>query len=182
MDMIGAMQWKCCLLAAVLAMAAVPARADDCGPVVAAQVKLFHTPYRSTLVMHHNDGPDLIIGNVNTADTRYVNMSGVLTDDWEHSPLDANKDEAEYLHNLRQIKQSCNLERSEAVNGDMADVYTIQDRNSDIIKSRTWISRALGLPVKIETYLGQNTERPGTSVATYEYNDVKPPQDFPASP
>ena len=174
------MRWKFCLLAAMLA--APPAWADDCGPVVAAQVKLFHTPYRSTLVMHHNDGPDLIIGNINTTDTRYVNMSGVLTDDWEHSPLDANKDEAEYLHNLRQMKLSCNIERSEPVNGDMTDVYTTQDRGSDTIKSRTWISRSLGLPVKIESYLGQNTERPGTSTATYEYNDVKAPEDSPPSP
>jgi hypothetical protein len=161
----------------LLALAAGPVWADDCDAVVAAQARQYRTPYRAHTVMHHADGDDLVIDAVNTADTRYVKMSGSLSNDWEHSPLDAAKDEAEYRHNMRQEKLSCHIERSEAIDGDMTDVYVMQDRGADAIKSRVWISRGLGLPLKIETYTGQNTERQGTSTATYEYKDVQPPKD-----
>ncbi|HEV2561973.1 MAG TPA: hypothetical protein VGT78_07510 [Rhizomicrobium sp.] len=159
----------------LLALAAGPVWADDCDAVMAAQARQYRTPYRAHSVMHHEGDDDLVIDAVNTADTRYVKMSGSLSNDWTHSPLDTAKDVAEYRHNMRQQKLSCHIERSEAVGGDMIDVYVTQDRGADAIKSRIWISRALGLPVKIETYTGQNTERQGISTATYEYNDVKPP-------
>ncbi len=176
------MNWKFGALAALLALTAQPALADSCRTVTDAQIKQFHTPFRAQTVMHHDNDDDLIIEAVNTADTRYVKMSGSLTDDWTKSPLDAARDESDYRHNIRVQRWDCHIEKSEEIGGDMTDVWITQNEDSDTVLSRTWVSRALGLPLRIETYTGQGTERPGTATAVYEYSDVQAPSDSPPSP
>ena len=159
----------------LLALMAGPALADSCRTVTDAQIKQFHTLFRAKTVMHHDNDDDLVIEAVNTADTRYVKMSGSLSVDWSRSPLDAAKDESDYRHNIRVQRWDCHIEKSEEIGGDMADVWITQNEDSDAILSRTWVSRALGLPLKIETYTGQGTERPGIATAVYVYDNVAPP-------
>ena len=178
------MGWKNCLLAAVLlAAGTAPALASGCDTVITAHVKRLHMPFRSKSVQQHNDNSDeLTIEAINIGDKRYVKMSGVLEGDWSPSARDPGKEDSDYRRLMRSQRLTCSLEKSENGAGGMEDVWLTQNSDTDAIESRTWILQSTGLPMRVETYTGQNTERPGTNTTTYEYDDVKPPEASPPSP
>lgn len=176
------MAWKPCLVAAaLLAAGALPAMAGSCDTLTGAHLKRLHTSFRSKSVQTHNDNSDeLTIESVNIGGKRFVKMSGVLSDDWTASARDPDKEASDYSHMMRAARISCSLEKSGDSGSGMADIWLTTDRDSDAVQSRTWILQGSGLPVRVETYTGQNTERPGTNTTTYEYDDVKPPEAAPA--
>lgn len=167
----------------VLAVGIAPAMAGSCDAIISAHLKRFHTDFRSKSVQQHNDNSDeLTIESINIGDKRFVKMSGVLSEDWTPSTRDPGKEASDYSHMMRAARISCSLEKSENAASGVADVWLTKDRDSDAIESRTWIAQGSGLPMRVDTYTGQNTERPGTNTTTYEYDDVKPPEDSPPAP
>ncbi len=175
---------KSCLLAlAIMAFGVAPAMASGCEAIVSAHLKRLGIPFYSKSVQQHPDNSDgLTVESINIGDKRYVKMSGVLESDWAQSARDPGKEKSDYRHMARAARESCSLEKSEDTAAGKADIWLTRDKDSDAIESRTWIAQSSGLPLRVETYTGRNTERPGTNTTIYEYDDVKPPEVSPPAP
>lgn len=131
------------------ATASTTARADDCSAVTEALLKLATTPVHETVLVDRSgtpDGTSIRSELIQTGDTRYVQIRGK----WVSRPYDARKEAADLKDRMQSEKRICSKERSEAVDGEDADVYAVHTTtDSGDTDMRVWLSTARNLPLKV---------------------------------
>jgi hypothetical protein len=129
--------------------------------------KVLDTPAHLYITMNMGGTPQ-------TGESIYVagTMYTKFGDKWSVSPVSLQEMKAMAQKNRQTNKTTCRYLKNEAVNGEVAAVYSMHDEGpkgkSD---SQIWISKAKGLPLRSEVDLGDKNH-----VSTrYEYGNVKPP-------
>jgi hypothetical protein len=127
---------------------AAPALAQTsaaCKPVTDAMLKVATTPHHTTATGGLAAGVETIaIDN-----TTYLKMNGA----WRKSPMtpqDQLKQEQENIKNAKVY--TCQLLRTESVNGVSTNVYKVHSESEDVGASdgTVWVAPSLGLPVRSE--------------------------------
>jgi hypothetical protein len=70
----------------------------------------------------------------------------------------------------------CKYVKDELVNGEMAALYSSHDVTpKGSVSSQMWISKAKGLPMRVDIDIDVGTSGKSQTSSRYEYGDVKPP-------
>jgi len=162
------------LLLLVTGQASAARAADTCQPVFDALQKLVTTPSHSyTTSTAAKGGTPRTVETIMVQGKKYIHANG----EW----LDAGVTTQEVLEqekeNEKNGKSSCQLARSESVNGESASLYHLQRENENFKEdSEIWISTARGVPLQEE----QDIEMRGSlgkrhNLAHFEYTNIRPP-------
>lgn len=157
-------------------VAGVGARADDaaCQAVLQAVLKQTAAPVHQKVTIETAAAPDKPMQNemIRLGDTLYMQMRG----QWMARPYDAAKAAEDARQAMTKGEHSCTRVRSEAVDGQPAELYRVQSKTatggSD---SQIWISTASGLPLRqAVTMLEQGTVKLKHEVRS-DYANVRAP-------
>jgi hypothetical protein len=146
----------------------VAARADDCAPVLAAQIAQTKVPYKATSVMSQPGRPDderimIIVGG-----KMYFQVNGP----WQSMPYTAEETIARINRVAKENPPICTKVATEIVDGDATTIYSGHNaRQPEILDSRMWISDHSGLPMRAEVHFAGGR----SMVTTFDYSDVTPP-------
>jgi hypothetical protein len=149
---------------------------DSCLPVFDALTKVVSTPSHryTTHTASSLDGP--VITHEETIYTREKTYRR-LNDKWAESPLTKDEILEREQGNRRHGNATCLFLRTEAVNGEMADVYSMHNESA-VSKEDAWmwILKQAGLPLREELDIdtGGNSGKNHVSIR-YEYGNVKSP-------
>ena len=148
--------------------------ADSCQPVFDALQKLVTTPSHSYTTSTAAKG-----GTQQTGETIMVHGKKFIRANGRW--MDPRVTTAEVLdqekENEKNGKSSCQLVRSESVNGESASLYRMQRETENFKEdSQVWISKSTGLPLREE----QDMDYGGTigkrhNSGRFEYGNVQPP-------
>lgn len=147
--------------------------ADSCQPVFEALTKFTTGPSHSYTTNTANGGKQRTGETIMTQGKKYIRANGK----W----MDPRVTTAEVLdqerENEKNGKATCQLLRSEAVNGEPAGVYSLHRETQDFKEdSQIWISKSTGMPLREE----QDIDRGGQigkqhNSTHFEYGNVQPP-------
>ena len=147
--------------------------ADSCQPVFDALTKAATTPSHSyttnTAVNGSKAESETIIAN----GQKYIRVRGK----WMRIPvtsqdmLEQEKEEEEHG------KSTCQLLRSESVNGEAATLYSFHREYEEVTEDeQIWISKGTGLPLRAEADVDSRGKHIKEHASTrLEYGNVKPP-------
>jgi hypothetical protein len=160
---------------AVTALDSPPAHAaDSCQPVFDAIAKLITTPSHSyTTSTAANGGKTRTAETIMTQGKKYIRGNGK----W----MDTSVTTAEVLEQERENekngKATCQLLRSEAVNGEAAVVYSLSRQTAGFKEdAQIWISKSTGIPLREEQDVDMGGEiGKAHNSARFEYGNVQPP-------
>jgi hypothetical protein len=152
----------------ILALLVQPARADDCGAVQAAFIKLKHTPYHNWVTSP--DMPNLMVEEVFTGDRLYEKGGD---ENWTSSPKSGDELEKEYTDSLVGTSRTCRVTGTETIGGETADIVetTWADRNEPDL---TWIGQSSGLVLRMEFSL-TIAERHIRTKTVYRFDNISAP-------
>lgn len=154
------------MLSFVLAAATIP---PVCQPVIDAQIKVITTPHHTVSTESSRPTP----GEAITVDGQnYVKVRGR----WIHSPMSPAAQLQQEQENIKSATSlSCSRLADESVGGASASVYKVHTETPDvgIADAQIWLSKSMGLPLKIEEDLKGDTPR-HLSI-TYDYANIKAP-------
>jgi len=163
------------VLSLLLVGQAVTARAADaCQPVFDALQKLVTTPSHSyTTSSAASGGTPRMAETIMVEGKKYIRANGK----WMDARVTTQEVLEQEKENEKNGKSSCQLVRSESVNGESASLYHMQ-RETESFKedSQIWISTARGVPLREE----QDIDMGGSigkrhNSAHFEYRNVQPP-------
>jgi hypothetical protein len=163
------MKFSVTFLAAVAALiASHAAAADDCAEVRAATLSGVSRPYAASIRIEHADDLPTTSHVVMTGDKMYVEMHRI----WNTTPM-TTKQLIDKV-NKASLKDMlvCQHAGEETIDGAATTIYKVEDHTpARGSKSRIWISKANGLPLKTEVQLG------GGDVITsqFDYDHVQVP-------
>ena len=158
----------------VLGQAGIAHAADSCQPVFDALQKLVTTPSHNYTTSAAAKG-----GAPRTAETilvqgkKYISANGK----WMDARVTTQEVLEQEKENEMNGKSSCQLVRSDSVNGESASLYHLQRQTENFKEdSQIWISTARGVPLREE----QDIEMGGSigkrhNSAHFEYRNVQPP-------
>lgn len=158
----------------VIGQAVTAHAADSCQPVFDALQKLVTTPNHSYTTSTAAKG-----GTPRTAETimvqgkKYIRANGK----WMDAHVTTQEVLEQEKENEKNGKASCQLVRSESINGESASLYHLQRETEDLKEdSQIWISTAKRVPLREE----QDIEMGGSmgkrhNSAHFEYTNVQPP-------
>jgi hypothetical protein len=156
-----------CAFAYLLSDAKPLAAQDDCKLVLDAMTKVFDTPTHAYVTMN-------MTGTPQTGESIYVGgkVYAKYQDKWTAgSTVQEMKQIAE--KNRQTNKTTCRHLNDEPVNGEMTAVYSVHDVSPKATSdSKTWISKAKGLPLRSDTDMDGGKSHISMR---YEYSNVKPP-------
>ena len=148
--------------------------ADSCQPVFDALTKLISTPSHSyTTSTAANGGKTRTAETIMTQGKKYIRGTGK----W----MDTSVTTAEVLEQERENekngKATCQLLRSEAVNGEAAVVYSLSRQTAGFKEdAQLWISKSTGMPLREEQDVDMGGEiGKAHNSARFEYGNVQPP-------
>ena len=151
-----------------LLIGATPAAAQgDCGQLVlAAATKVYDTPTHIYITTNMG-GNAQTMEEIFAAGAIYLKVGGK----WSPSPMTMQEMKQLGQKNVQTNKTTCRYLKDEAVNGEMAAVYSVHDVSpKGTVDSQIWISKAKGLPLRQE----DDVDKTHNSTR-YEYGNVKPP-------
>ena len=154
---------------------AVTARAADaCQPVFDALTKVVTTPSHSYTTSSSVNG-----GNATEAETIYANGQKYIRvrGKWMSIPVTAQEVSQQEKEKQEHGKSTCQLLRSESVNGEAAMLYSVHREYEGVTENgQMWVSRGSGLLLRAEADVenGGNTAKEHRS-SRFEYGNVKPP-------
>jgi hypothetical protein len=140
---------------------------DDCKLVLDAMTKLFDTPNHAYVTMN-------IGGNPQTGESIYAGgiVYAKYGGKWSAGMTTKEMKEIEDK-NRRNNKTTCHYLKDEPINGEMTAVYSVHDVSpKSTSDSRTWISKAKGLPLRSDIDMDGGKSHISTR---YEYGNVRPP-------
>lgn len=140
---------------------------DDCKLVLDAMTKFFDTPTHAYVTMN-------LSGKPQTGESIYTGGLVYAKYDGKWSAGMTTKQMKELTEkNWRNNKTTCHYLKDEPVNGEMAAVYSVHEVSPrSTSDSKTWISKAKGLPLRSDTDMEGGKSHMSTR---YEYGNVKPP-------
>ncbi len=148
--------------------------ADVCQPVFDAWIKVATTPSHSyTTSTGINGGKPMETETIFSNGQKYIRVRGK----WMRIPVTSQDVIDEEKEKEHQGKSTCQLLRTESVNGETAMLYSIQRDYEDTKESgRMWISRSTGLLLRAEF----DIDSPGNKIkehrsSRFEYSNIQPP-------
>ncbi|HEY0784116.1 MAG TPA: hypothetical protein VGE98_16785 [Thermoanaerobaculia bacterium] len=165
-------------IALLVAAAGRPALAADasCQPAIDALRKQSDTPHHAFMTetaQFRGDKPEHT-ESISIGSAYYLLVRGR----WRSVPQASQVIRQEMMKDQGDAKsRSCSHVRDEAVGGEAAAVYRIQDLNeAGKVDSTLWVSRRTGLPLRqdIDLDVGGSKGKSHRSIR-YDYTDVKPP-------
>ena len=147
--------------------------ADSCQPVFDALTKLIRTPSHSYTTSTAADGKIRTAETILTQGKKYIRGNGK----W----MDTSVTTAEVLEQERESekngKATCQLLRSEAVNGEAAVVYSFSRQTAGFKEAaQIWIAKSTGMPLREEQDVDMGGEiGKAHNSARFEYGNVQPP-------
>jgi hypothetical protein len=140
---------------------------DDCKLVLDAMTKVFDTPTHAYVTMNMTGKPQTG-ESIYTGGKVYAKYEGKWS---AGSTIQEMKQIAE--KNRQTNKTTCRHLNDEPVNGEMTAVYSVHDVSPKATSdSKTWISKAKGLPLRSDTDMDGGKSHISMR---YEYSNVKPP-------
>ena len=110
---------------------------------------------------------------IRTGDTLYMQVRG----QWTSRPYDGQKAANDARQAMQKAEHSCTRVRSEAVDGQPAELYSVQAKTaSGSTNSQIWISYANGLPLRQHTVMLEQGGAKGQHDVRFDYTDVRAPQ------
>jgi hypothetical protein len=151
---------------------AAPALAQTsaaCKPVTDAMLKVATTPHHTMA----NSGTSEAIETIAIDNTTYLKMKGA----WRKSPMtpqDQLKQEQENIKNAKVY--TCQLLRTESVNGVSTNVYKVHSEAQDAGASdgTVWIAPSLGLPVRSEQVIDTTGSKIHMTI-TWDFANIHAP-------
>jgi hypothetical protein len=152
----------------LLMWAAPLAAQGDCKPILDASSKVFNTPTHM-YVTGKTGGLTVTAEMIYTAGAVYMKING------KWSPGGTTKDMEQLSQKKPQNSNAtCRYLKDELVNGEMAAVYSLNDKG--LVDSQIWISKAKGLPLRQEDDIDLGAGKGKSHNSTrYEYGNIKPP-------
>jgi hypothetical protein len=140
---------------------------DDCKLVLDAMTRFFDTPTHAYVTMN-------LSGKPQTGESIYTGGLVYAKYDGKWSAGMTTKEMKELTEkNRRNNKTTCHYLKDEPVNGEMAAVYSVHEVSPrSTSDSKTWISKAKGLPLRSDTDMEGGKSHISTR---YEYGNIKPP-------
>jgi hypothetical protein len=165
------------VLGAALGVFGREAAADD----VACQAVLDSVIKQATLPVHQKisiesaaaPGKPLQSEMIRTGDVVYTQIRG----QWTSRPYDSQKAVNDARQAMQKAEHSCTRVRSEAVDGQPADLYSVEAKTaSGGTESQIWISSASGLPLRQHTMMLEQGGAKGQHDVRFDYTSVRAPQ------
>ena len=156
-----------CAFGHLLIGAAPLAAQDDCKLVLDAMTKVLATPTHAYVTMN-------ITGQPQTGESIYAGGLIYAKYDGKWSAGGTTQEMKQIAEKNRQTnKTTCRHLNDEPVNGEMTAVYSVHDVSPrSTSDSKTWISKATGLPLRSDIDMNGGKSHISTR---YEYGNVKPP-------
>jgi hypothetical protein len=161
------------LLLLVMGQASTARAGDSCQPVFNALQKLVTIPSHSYTTSTAAKG-----GTPRTAETimvqnkKYIRANGK----WMDTHITTQEILEQEKDNEKNGKSSCQLVRSESVNGESASVYHLQRETENFKEdSQIWISVATGVPLREEQDIEMGSIGKRHNSAHFEYTNIRPP-------
>lgn len=123
----------------------VEAQAPACKPVFDAMLKLTTTPHHAAATTDGGTVSESIVAG----DSVYVKVRGA----WRKSPITPQAQRQQEQENIQSAKvYTCQLLRSESVDGVPANVYKVHSETTDVGVSdgTLWVAPSTGLPLKTD--------------------------------
>jgi hypothetical protein len=138
----------------------------DCKLAFDAGSKVLDTPAHLYSTMNIG-GTTQTVESIYAAGAIYLKFGGK----WSPSPITMQETKELTQKNRQNSKATCRYLNDESVSGEMAAVYSVHEESpKGKVDSRVWISKAKGLPLRMETDVDKFH-----SSTRYEYGNVKPP-------
>ena len=140
---------------------------DDCKLVLDGMIKLFDTPTHAYVTMD-------ITGKTQTGESIYAGGLVYAKYDGKWSSGGTTQEMKQIAEKNRQTnKTTCRYLNDEPVNGEMTAVYSVHEVSPrSTSDSKTWISKAKGLPLRSDTDMNDGKSHISTR---FEYGNIKPP-------
>lgn len=157
----------------MMGQAATAHAADSCQPVFDALTKAATTPSHSYTTNIAVNGSKAESETIVANGQKYIRVRGK----WMRIPvtsqdmLEQEKEEEEHG------KSTCQLLRSESVNGEAATLYSFHREYEEVTEDEhIWISKGTGLPLRAEADVDSRGNHVKEHASTrLEYSNVKPP-------
>jgi hypothetical protein len=165
------MQTATKLILSALALAQLLAAQVACKPLLDAEMKAFENPLHMYTIAAVN-GKTFMAESIFVGGNSYMRING------KWSPSGKTSDYTDLMQKKRpqSSNATCSYVKDEAVNGEIAAVYSMNDvlASGSKVASQIWISKSKGVPLRQEDDI--ETSRGKTHNSTrYEYSNVKPP-------
>jgi len=158
------------LVGAMLLLLATQAGADSCDALMAAYDREVHTPHRYDNTVMHDGKLEMEITEIAVGGKTYIKMDGMFRSlSWGVSAWEPDKAAETYRRLTAKNEPTCHADGTDTIDGEPTDIIASVSANG--FTTRTWISRASGLPVKEEG----EPDGGRTSVSTYSYDNVTAP-------
>jgi hypothetical protein len=156
------------LAVSLCAIAALPARADDCANMMNTMIAHIGTPYAATMTTQTPGGETKTMKTVSSGGMMYVEMP----DGWKSMAMDP-KEQADMMRKAAATaKETCHHAGDEVTGGEPSNVYIahVENRGS-VSDNKVWISKSRGLVMKTDVQIqgGQHV------TMTFDYNNVMVP-------
>jgi hypothetical protein len=151
---------------------AAPAHAQTspaCKPVTDAMLKVATTPHHAATTSSISGAVEAIVVD----DASYIKMKGA----WRRSPVTPKQQLEQEQENIKAAKvYTCQLLRTESVNGVSANAYKVHSENPDVGVSdgTVWVAPSLGLPVRTEEDIDSMGSKMHVSI-TWDYANIHAP-------
>ena len=154
---------------------AVTARAADaCQPVFEALTKVATTPSHSyTTSIAVNAGKATEAETIFANGQKYIRVHGK----WMRIPVTSQDVLEQEKEKEEKGKSTCQLLRSESVNGETATVYSLHREYDEVTEDgQMWVSKGSGLPLRVEEDVDNRGNKVMDHRSThFEYGNVRPP-------
>ena len=164
-----------CVLSLLVMGQAVTARgADSCQPVFDALTKVATTPSHSyTTNTATNGGKAMDAETIFANGQKYIQVRGR----WMRIPVTSQDVLEQEREKEQKGKSSCQLLRSEAVNGETASLYSVHREYGEVQEDgQMWVSSRTGLLLRVEEDIDNRGNRKKEHQSTrFEYGNVQPP-------
>jgi hypothetical protein len=153
------------------------AAADDaaCQTVLDAIIQQAAVPVHQKISIESAAAPGKPLQSkmIRTGDTLYMQVRG----QWTSRPYDGEKAVNDARAAMQKAEHSCSRVRSEAVDGQPAELYSVQSKTvSGGTDSQIWISHASGLPLRQHTVMLEQGSAKGQHDVRFDYTNVAAPQ------
>lgn len=169
---------SCALVVSVslvaICLTALAHGADSCQPVFDALMKVATIPSHSyTTSTRVNGGTPTEAETIFASGQKYIRVRGK----WMHLPVTSQDVVQEEKEKEERGKSTCQLLRSESLNGEAAMLYSVHREYEESKEvGQMWVSRGSGLLLRVE----EDVDNTGNKVrehrsTRFEYGNIRPP-------
>jgi hypothetical protein len=163
------------LAAFTAALCVTPVRAaDSCQPIFAALMKVATTPSHSyTTSTPVNGGNSMESETIFADGQKYIRARGK----WMRLPVTSQDVVEQEKEKEQHGKSTCQLLRSESVNGEAAMLYSVHREYEEVKEDgQIWVSKSTGLPLRAEEdFDNKSNKGKEHRSARFEYSNIRPP-------